>query len=110
LIALADWRDERAESFPSDAARNSRAAQLHREISAKLVFNDYDWSALEPLFNGADQRLVRSLTHTNRQIGFKLFPKDSSQYVSFLIQTILSYNEKTGGFDRIIGANNSVAA
>jgi hypothetical protein len=97
LQSSACWRTERAESYPNDAARNLKAAQMLRDLNSQLHFSDDDWVLLEPYFNGADQKWIRALTETNRLIGFKNFPQNSSDYVAYLFQTLVNGGEQSGG-------------
>jgi hypothetical protein len=93
LESSACWRESRAELFQNDSARNAKAAKMLRDFSTQLSFSDDEWSVLETMFNCADRRWIRSLTKTNRLIGFKIFPQDSADYVAYLIQNIVSYED-----------------
>jgi len=93
--STACWRESVAEHYPADP-RNAKTAESLRELSTKPLFDESHWPILEPFFKASLQRWIRSLTLTNKSIGFQAaFPKDSSDYAALLYRTLSNYDEIT---------------
>ena len=88
LSRSAEWRGTQAERF-NDDARNARAAQKLKELSANCrAIPDSKWVVIAPYFDPSGNRWLDAVSNTSRDVCFRNNPKDFDGYLDNLISAL----------------------
>jgi hypothetical protein len=87
LRGSSDWRRAQGTKFPADT-RNDEASLRLLELESLIEISDLIWTAIAPYYNENDSRWLAAVSDTNRNIGFRRHPRDSSGYLENLVENL----------------------
>jgi hypothetical protein len=89
LCACSKWREQQANRYPTDEARNRKAAARLAELASEISVPDSVWSDIGPHYNEASSRFVAAVSDSNRDVEFRRHPKDFSAYLQNLSSNLV---------------------
>lgn len=89
LSACAKWREQQGDRYPTDEARNRKAAARLAQLASDISIPDSVWASIAPHYNEASNRFLAAVSDANRDVEFRRHPKNFAAYLQILASNLV---------------------